>query len=166
VKHPSHEREASPADLQRLAQYLTNAGLTVAVAESASGGLIAAELTRSPGSSAWFRGGIVAYDDASKTRILGIPEATFLEHGSVSRQACAAMAEAARQLFGADIGLAETSIAGPGGGTDAKPTGLSYVALASARAHEVRENYFSGSREQNRQAAVEVALELLLEALS
>ncbi|HEX6513371.1 MAG TPA: CinA family protein [Chloroflexota bacterium] len=132
------------------------------MAESAAGGLIAAELSRLPGSSDYFRGGIVAYDDASKVQLLGIPEALFLEHGSVSAEAASAMAEAARQLFGATYGVGETGIAGPGGATPEKPVGLSYVAVAGPAGVHVRESRFAGDREANRQAAVREAVELLL----
>lgn len=152
-------------NFELLAARLRDLHLTVAVAESAAGGLIAAELSRLPGSSAYFRGSVVAYDDQSKTHILGIPEQLFVEHGSVSPQACVAMAEAARRVFGADIGLGETSVAGPGGGTEAKPVGLSFVAIASATQRNTRENRFTGDRDQNRRAAVEAAFELLEQAL-
>jgi PncC family amidohydrolase len=149
-----------------LAARLKSAGLTVAVAESAAGGLIAAELTAPAGSSAWFRGGLVAYDAASKTALLGIPEDLFVEHGSVSAEAARAMAEAARRVFGADLGVGETSIAGPGGGTAAKPVGLTYVAVASASGVRVKEARLSGSREENRREAVAMAMALLEEAMS
>lgn len=135
--------------------------LTVAVVEASSGGLIAAELSREPGSSSFFRGGLVAYDHRSKTSLLGIPAALLEREGSVSAAACQAMAQAARDLFQADLGLAETGIAGPGGGTPAKPVGLGYVALATRSGCEVREHRLAGNREGNRQAAAEAALRLL-----
>jgi PncC family amidohydrolase len=135
------------------------------VAEASTGGLIAAALTSLAGSSAYFRGGLVVYDDRSKTEILGTPLDVFVEHGSVSEEACLAMAEAVRRLFQADLGLAETAIAGPGGATAAKPVGLSYVALSTASGSETRENRWSGDRATNRQASVEAALQLLAEYL-
>lgn len=140
--------------------------LTVAVAESAAGGLIAAELTLLPGSSAYFRGGIVAYDDDSKFHVLGIAKDVFVQHGSVSAEAALELADAARRLFRSDIGVGETSVAGPGGATAAKPVGLSYVAVVSAKVREVRENRLSGNRDGNRQSAVATAIELLEEAMS
>jgi nicotinamide-nucleotide amidase len=151
--------------LEDLADRLTTAGLTVAVAESATGGLIAAELSRLPGSSAYFKGGIVAYDATSKTELLGIPKGLFEDHGSVSAEACKAMAEAARRLFQADFGLSETSIAGPAGATEAKPVGLSYVALASAKGTQLKESRLTGNREENRRSIAETALALLAEGL-
>ncbi|MGH2366417.1 MAG: CinA family protein [Chloroflexota bacterium] len=135
--------------------------LTVAVAESASGGLIAAELTRLPGSSAWFRGGLVAYDERSKVHVLGVPPALLARYGSVSAEVALALARAAHDLFQADIGLGETSISGPGGATDTKPLGLSFTALATSTRSEVRTSHFSGSRQANRRAAVAVAVDLL-----
>jgi len=151
--------------IEQIAERLTTAGLTVAVAESATGGLLSAELSRLPGSSAYFRGGIVAYDATSKTQLLGIPLSLLEEHGSVSAAACNAMAEAARRLFQADFGLAETSISGPNGATDSKPVGLSYVAVASAKGAQFRKSHLRGSRQQNRQAATTSALDLLASSL-
>jgi PncC family amidohydrolase len=149
--------------IEELSERLRAAGLTVAVAESSSGGLIAAEMSRLPGSSAYFRGGIVAYDAEAKTRLLGMPQTLFVEHGSVSAAAAQAMAEAARRLFEADVGIGETSIAGPGGATEGKPAGLSYVAAAHGAGAEVREATFTGTRAENRLAAVDLAARLLAE---
>jgi PncC family amidohydrolase len=149
-----------------LAAQLKAAGLTVAVAESAAGGLISAELTRLPGSSAYFRAGIVAYNDASKMAVLGIPAGLLDEHGSVSGEVAEAMAKAAQRLFGASLGIGETSIAGPGGATETKPVGLSYVAVAGERGTSVRELRLAGDREANRQAVTGAALALLSEALA
>ena len=140
-------------------------GVTVAVVESAAGGLISAELSRAPGSSAWFAGGVVAYDAASKSGLLGIPRTLFEEHGSVSAEACRAMAEAARRVFGTDLGIGETSIAGPGGGTADKPVGLCFVAVAAADGTEVRELRLAGGREQVRRGIVEAAMALLEQAI-
>jgi len=152
--------------IEQIAARLKEAGATLAVAESAAGGLIAAELTRLPGSSAFFHAGVVAYGDASKTRLLRIPLALFEERGSVSAQAAGAMAEAARRLFDATYGIGETGIAGPSGGTAEKPVGLTYVAVASDTSTEVREHRFdSTDRETNRRAAAEAALRLLAEVL-
>jgi PncC family amidohydrolase len=103
----------------------------------------------------------VAYDDRSKTELLGAPLAVFVQHGSVSAEACVAMAEAVRRLFQADVGLAETAIAGPGGATAGKPVGLSFVALSASSRSEVHENRWTGGRAANRTASTEAALELL-----
>ncbi|HUZ76755.1 MAG TPA: nicotinamide-nucleotide amidohydrolase family protein [Chloroflexota bacterium] len=147
--------------LATIAGALRERGLTVAVAESASGGLVAAELTRLPGSSSWFRGGLVAYDERSKVHLLGISAELLASHGSVSAEACLALARAARTVFQADIGLGETSISGPGGATEAKPIGLSFAAIATATSSDVRTSCFSGGRQANRRAAVAAVLDLL-----
>jgi PncC family amidohydrolase len=105
-------------------------GLTVATAESCTGGLVAHLLTEVPGSSAYVRGAIVAYADAVKRAELGVPEAVLAAHGAVSAQVAVAMAEGARSRLGSDLAVAVTGIAGPGGGTEAKPVGLVYVAVA------------------------------------
>lgn len=152
-------------NLEHLAERLRDLHLTIAVAESAAGGLIAAALTRPPGSSAYFRAGIVAYDDDSKVRVLGIANDVFVRHGSVSAEAALELADAARRLFGCDMGIGETSVAGPGGASAAKPVGLSYVAVVGANVRVVRENIFRGERDSNRHAAVDAAIQLLEEAL-
>ncbi len=103
----------------------------------------------------------MAYDDRSKTEILNIPKALFEDHGSVSPQGCAALAEAARRLFHSDLALAETSIAGPTGATSEKPVGLAYVAVASQTGTTTEERRFQGTRQENREAAKEAALSLL-----
>lgn len=148
-------------DLHVLCARLQAAHLTVAVAESASGGLISAELTRLPGSSAHFRAGVVVYDAASKTQFLGVPEQIFIDYGSVSAESCLALASAVRNLFKASVGIGETSISGPGGGSDSKPVGLSYVAISGPWGDQVRQNQFQGDRDQNRRAAVAGAMDLL-----
>lgn len=147
--------------IERIAEALRAARLTIATAEASAGGQLATELTHQPGSSAYFRGGVVPYDDRSKIEVLGASAAIFLQHGSVSAEACLAMAEAVRRLFQADIGLAETSIAGPGGGSPAKPVGLCYVAVESPRGREVRQHGFQGDRAQNRASTATAALSLL-----
>ncbi|MDE3076592.1 MAG: CinA family protein [Chloroflexota bacterium] len=148
-------------DLEELASRLQVGRMTLAVAESAAGGLLCAELSRLPGSSAFFRGGVVAYDDGSKTELLHVPSAVLIESGSVSQHACLEMASSVRDLFGADIGLAETSISGPAGGTRAKPVGLCFVAVSGEAGDEVRRLRFTGDREHNRRAAVQGAIDLL-----
>ena len=109
---------------------LEEKGKTIAVAESCTGGLIAEKLTNVPGSSAYFLGGIVAYANSAKQGLLGVPEALLAEHGAVSEPVARAMAQGARERFGADIGVATTGISGPGGGSEDKPVGLVYLALA------------------------------------
>ena len=106
-------------------------GLTVAVAESCTGGLIAHRLTNVPGSSAYFLGGVVAYANEVKEGVLGVRSETLRRHGAVSQETALEMARGVRRLLGADIALSATGIAGPTGGTPEKPVGLVYVALAA-----------------------------------
>ncbi len=108
-------------------------GLTISVAESCTAGMAAARFTDVPGSSRYFVGGVVAYDNHLKQEVLSVPAETLERYGAVSEQTAVAMAEGIRRLTGSDLGLAITGIAGPHGGTTAKPVGLVYVALASAR---------------------------------
>ena len=105
-------------------------GLTLATAESCTGGAIAARLTSVAGASRAFVGGVVAYDNRVKTDLLGVPEAALREHGAVSEAVVRAMAEGARQRLGADVGVATSGVAGPGGGTPEKPVGTVWIAVA------------------------------------
>ena len=103
---------------------------TIAVAESCTGGLIAEKLTDIPGSSEYFLGGVVAYANSAKQDLLGVPESFLADHGAVSEPVARAMAYGVRERFGADIGVATTGISGPGGGSEGKPVGLVYLAIA------------------------------------
>jgi len=140
---------------------LAESGLTVALAESCTGGLIAERITSVAGSSAYFLGAVVAYHNRIKERVLGVPADTLSRHGAVSRETAVAMAEGARRLTGADFGLGITGIAGPGGGTPAKPVGLVYIALAAEDGTCCREFQFPGRRRAVRQGAANTALNML-----
>ncbi|HEV8516145.1 MAG TPA: CinA family protein [Candidatus Limnocylindrales bacterium] len=140
-------------------------GRTVALAESCTGGLVGHALTEVPGSSDYLLGGVVSYADDAKVKLLDVPASTLEHHGAVSAQAAAAMAEGARQRFGADLGLAVTGIAGPSGGTPAKPVGLTYAAIADAEGHDVRRHQWAGDRSANKLASAAALLELALERL-
>ena len=139
-------------------------GVTVALAESCTGGLIAATLTSVPGSSGYFRGGVVSYSNEAKEAFLDVPAATLAAHGAVSAQVAKAMALGARARFDATLGVSVTGIAGPDGGTEEKPVGLTYVGLAAERGADVRRFAFSGDRAENREAGARAALEWLIEA--
>ncbi len=138
-------------------------GLTVATAESCTGGLVAHLLTEVPGSSACLRGGVIAYADDVKHAMLGVSADVLAAHGAVSAQVALAMAEGARALLGTDLAVAVTGVAGPDGGTLAKPVGLVYVAVAGGGPAEVRRFQWTGDRSSNKRASAEAALELLLE---
>jgi PncC family amidohydrolase len=141
-------------------------GVTVSVAESCTGGLVADAITDVPGSSGYFLGGIVSYSDAAKLALLGVPAEVLASHGAVSAQVGRAMAEGARQRFSADVAAAVTGIAGPDGGTEAKPVGLTYVAVADAAGADVRRFVWSGDRAANKEASAAAVLELLIERVT
>jgi PncC family amidohydrolase len=140
-------------------------GLTVAVAESCTGGGVCVALTSVPGSSAYFLGGVVAYENGSKVRDLGIPPELLAARGAVSRQTAEAMAEGVMRRFGARIGIGTTGIAGPGGGTPEKPVGTVYIAVASDRDHISDRLRLSGDREAVRAATVDRVLAMLVSFL-
>ena len=151
--------------MQELVRDLAARKITVAVAEGDTGGLLLEQLTAVPGSSAVVIGGVVAYADALKVSILGVPTEVFRAHGSVSAEVAEAMAVGVRKLAGTSVGVATTGIAGPGGATETKPVGLAYVAVSSARGVVAREFRWQGDRVANRAASVAAAADLLRETI-
>lgn len=141
-------------------------GLTLATAESCTGGLIGHLLTEIPGSSDYYVGGIVSYSDDLKLNELGVDPRTIAQHGAVSAQTCVGMADGARHRYGAAVAVAVTGIAGPDGGSAAKPVGLTYVGVADEAGHDVRRFVWSGDRHANKMAAARAALELLSERIA
>lgn len=156
---------ATGQPLDRLADRLTDRGATLAVAESCTGGLLAAELTARPGASAYFLGGVVAYANELKVRALGVEAELIQRAGGVSRETAEAMAQGARMAFDATFAVSITGIAGPGGGTPEKPVGLVYTSVAGARGVRTRRAVHRGDREEIRRAGVEGAVDLLLEVV-
>lgn len=150
---------------ERIAGALLGTGRTVAVAESCTGGLIGHRLTTVPGSSKWFPGGVVAYDNAVKERLLGVKKRTLRSRGAVSAETAVEMARGARRLFGTAVALSVTGIAGPAGGTPEKPVGLVHAAAVAGRKARRATNVFSGGRESIRRRAADMALNLLLELI-
>jgi nicotinamide-nucleotide amidase len=144
---------------------LTGRGLTLAIAESCTGGLAAELVTRAPGASRYFLGSVVAYANRAKTELLGVPAELIAQHGAVSEPVARAMAEGARLRLGADIGLAFTGIAGPDGGTPDKPVGLVHWAVASARGTEPGERVFIGDRQAIRRRAAFAGFDLVRRSL-
>lgn len=157
-----------PADVS-LAQALVAAarerGRTVATAESCTGGLIASRITDVPGSSAMFRAGYVTYGNEAKARDLGVLPQVFVEHGAVSEACARAMAEGALFRAKADVAVAVTGIAGPDGGSDAKPVGTVWIAVATAKGTEATHRRFLGTRDMVREWATAHALELARRAV-
>src|SRR5450830_2193280 len=150
----------------RLQALCLERGLTVATAESCTGGLIAKLITDGAGSSGYFRGGVVSYSNEAKIGLLGVREEELAAHGAVSAQVARSMAIGARHRVGADLAVSVTGIAGPGGGSPAKPVGLTYLAVADASGADVRRYVWTGDRAANREAAARAALELLIERAS
>ena len=123
-------------------------------------------ITAVAGSSAYYLGGVVSYADATKTGLIGVPPETIERHGAVSAQVAVAMAEGVRERIGCDIAVAVTGVAGPDGGTQAKPVGLTYVATAQAGGHQVRRYQWSGDRAANKWQSAVAALEMLIDELA
>jgi nicotinamide-nucleotide amidase len=140
---------------------LTARRLTVALAESCTGGLLGHRLTDVAGSSAYFERGFVVYSNAAKRELLGVPEAVLTRHGAVSAPCAEAMARGAREQAGTDLGLSVTGIAGPDGGTPTKPVGTVFIGLADARSATVEHHRFPGDREGNKALSAIRALDLL-----
>ncbi len=159
---PKAVRELAQAVIERA----RSRGVMLATAESCTGGLVAAALTAIPGSSDVVAGGLVTYSNAAKTRLLGVDAALVEAAGAVSEPVARAMAAGAVQRLGADLAVAITGIAGPGGGSADKPVGLVHFATADASETQHREARFGDiGRDEVRMASVKVALQMLLDRL-
>jgi PncC family amidohydrolase len=135
------------------------------VAESCTGGSLAAAITDLAGVSSFFLGGIVSYANEVKQALLDVPEQVLREHGAVSAQTARAMAAGVRRRLSADVGISVTGIAGPGGATAGKPVGLVYIGVATPMAENIRRDIWHGDRAEVRAASVRAALELALRTL-
>ena len=144
-----------------IARLLTARKLTIATAESCTGGLIAKRLTDVSGSSNYFMGGVVSYSNESKAEFLGVPEHLFAEVGAVSPEVARAMAEGIRARLHTDLGLSVTGIAGPTGGTPKKPVGLVYVAMAHPGGTDVQEFRLTGTRDEIRDRSAKWAMNMV-----
>ena len=149
----------------RVGEALRRSKLTIALAESCTGGLVASMITDVPGSSEYFLASLVTYDNGSKTALLGVSEATLRDHGAVSEETAREMASGARRATGADVGLAVTGIAGPGGATSTKPVGLVHFAL-DVRGEVVADKLiFQGDRLAVKSLAARHALGMIISRL-
>jgi len=157
--------ETEIASLIREYQARTGRLLTISTAESATGGRIADRLTNVAGSSDYFKGSLIAYSNKVKANVLGVKKETIENYGAVSPQTVIEMAESGRKLFGTDICISNTGIAGPSGATAEKPIGLFYVALAAEDKSFSQKHIFSGNREENKKGAAEAALGVLKQYL-
>ncbi len=151
--------------LQQIGELLKEKGLTLAIAESATGGLISHLITELPGSSDYYKGSVITYSNEAKISLLGVKAEVLLRYGAVSQQVAMEMARGGLKALNADICLSDTGIAGPGGGSLKKPVGLFYLGLAYQKDAWHRQHNFSGGRGENKQAAVVAALNWLEEFL-
>ncbi len=150
---------------QEVGNLLRQKGLTLGVVESATGGLISHLITNVPGSSDYYKGSVTAYSNEVKIKLVGVKEDTINKYGAASCQVAEEMAEGGRRLLAADICLADTGIAGPGGATPEKPVGLFYIGLSHQSGTYSQKHSFQGDREQNKRSAAEAALGWLKEYL-
>ena len=140
-------------------------GFTLAVAESCTGGLLGSVITSVPGSSSFFLGGVVSYSNAAKENILNVKLSTMIENGAVSEETAVEMAEGARELFGSDVAVSITGVAGPGGGTAAKPVGLVWIGISVKEGTSAKRFDFGGSRDDVRTSAAKAAMELIIKTV-
>ncbi len=150
---------------EEIKELLVRKGLTLGVAESATGGLISSRMTDVTGCSMCFRGAVVAYSNDIKMKLLGVRRETIEQHGAVSEEVSRELAAAARNLLETDVGLSDTGIAGPTGAKPEKPVGLFYVGLSSREGTKVERHIFSGTRIENKRQAAEAALSMLRDYL-
>jgi len=139
---------------------------TLAVAESCTGGKVGDLITDVPGSSDYFLGGIVSYSNEAKVKLLGVSSGTLRSKGAVSEEVAIQMARGVRERTGSTYGIGITGIAGPTGGSEAKPVGLVYVAVASATEQVCERKVFNGTRAEVKTAAAEHALQMFLKFIS
>jgi nicotinamide-nucleotide amidase len=159
------EPETEIARLLREYRDKTGKLLTIGTIESATGGRIADRITNVPGSSDYFKGSVVAYSNEMKIALTGVKKATLENHGAVSAQTAAEMAQAGRKLLDVDICVSDTGIAGPAGAAPGKPLGLFFLGLAATDEAFSQKYIFPGGREENKRAAAEAALNMLKQYL-
>ena len=151
--------------LESLHDLCVSKGISVAVAESCTSGLIASKLTLKSGSSTFFKGGIIAYQNDIKIKILGVDEQAILQYTEVSTEIVKQMAEGVRKSFSADYSIATSGYAGPSGGTNNNPIGTIFIAISSASGVDVERFSFSGDRQRIVNQASEKSLSLLYDAI-
>jgi PncC family amidohydrolase len=162
----SKRNTLTDADIEALGALCVACGIQCAVAESCTGGLLGARMTRLPGASRWFAGGIIAYDNRIKTQLLGIDPDLLRAYGAVSEQTALHMALGVCKLMSVHAAVSVTGIAGPDGGSPEKPVGLVWIGCALQDAAQARPFRFQGSRTQVRRAACAEAIRCLLAQFS
>jgi PncC family amidohydrolase len=150
---------------ERVGKLLTDAGMTLVVAESCTGGMLGSWLTAVPGSSTYFLGGVISYADDIKVNMLGVPATVIRETGAVSAESALAMSQGVRTLLDADVGVSITGVAGPGGGSETKPVGTTYIALVGPSFERVEHRIWHGDRASNREESARLALQMIVEYL-
>lgn len=161
----SAPRDNAPIE-ELIGSLLTERGLTLAVAESCTGGLVCHRLTNVPGSSAYLIGGVVAYAYEAKEHFLDVSHNTLYDHGAVSRETAIEMARGVRRRMGTDIGLSVTGIAGPGGGMPGKPVGLTWIAFSRRDGDRAEKFVWDSDRLGNKEKSAQAALRMLYEYLT
>ncbi len=170
--NPAHTTMApdSPTSLDtaaaaRAGELLRRRRLSLATAESCTGGLVGDLITSVPGSSDYYLGGVIAYAYEAKTALLGISQEFLLEHGAVSQETASAMAAGVRERLKADLAISLTGILGPGGGLPNKPVGLVYIALLGPGVDQCEQFIWNGNRSENKIASANAALAMLISYL-
>ena len=149
----------------KIGEILRSRGLTLATAESCTGGMLANRITNVPGSSEYFRGGVVAYAYEAKVALLKVSWDTLRAYGAVSQETVIEMARGARMALGADVAISVSGIAGPGGGMPGKPVGTTWIGLSTTEGDWGRDFVWDGDRLQNKVLSAEAALQLLADYL-
>ncbi len=150
---------------KRIRDFCSEEGITLAVAESCTGGFLAHKLTNVPGASNYFIGGVIAYHNDIKINVLHVPFEIMYTYGAVSGKTALSMAKGAREIFDTDIGIGITGICGPTGGTTAKPVGLVFIGGVYKDKEVIKRFQFDGDRLTVKEKAVDEALNLILELL-
>ncbi len=150
----------------QLGRLLSKSSLSIAVAESCTGGLLGHLITNVPGSSVYFNGGVIAYSNEVKVKILGVSAHTLDSYGAVSRETVLEMARGARTTLNADIGLSISGIAGPDGGTDDKPVGTVWFGISDENMDDAEVYLFSGDRQKIKEQAAQTAMQMAISYLS
>jgi nicotinamide-nucleotide amidase len=160
----ANEEPRVPDLVRELGETLQAMNWKMAVAESCTGGGLGAAVTDQAGSSAYFLGGVIAYDNRLKHSLLGVSEDELERYGAVSLEVAERMASGCRRRLGADLAVSITGIAGPGGATPGKPVGLVFIGVATAAATRAQELHFTGDRADVRRQAIVAALRVAVEA--
>ena len=154
------------SSIESFCDTLTKSGLKLSLAESCTGGMIGCMITSVSGSSSFFMGSAVTYSNESKERILGVSERSLIEHGAVSKAVAEEMALGSLKVYDSDIAASVTGVAGPNGGTEAKPVGTVWMAVTDGKRTVTYENHFEGSRKEIRESSAETLMAHIIEFIS